>query len=312
MKKRDYTRNSPQVSEIGFGAWQLGNTQDWAPMTEEEGIRLVQRAIELGVNFFDTSPNYGLGNSERLLGKALKNVERSKLVISTKFGHHEDGHTDYSPKVLRHSIEGSLSRLQMTYLDSVLLHNPSADYLAGTHPIYEELENLKKEGLIRAYGSSVDSAKDMLAVLNSTDSEVMEVFFNIFHQDTRLAFAKAEEKGVALINKIPLDSGWLSGKYGANSHFDGIRSRWSPEDIKRRAGLLEEISFLTEDGLTLSQAALSYILHYKAIATIIPGAKNIAQLEENVKVSDIRLTDETVKRLEAFYERQIKFNPLPW
>jgi aryl-alcohol dehydrogenase-like predicted oxidoreductase len=312
MRKRDYTKNSPQVSEIGFGAWQLGNTQDWAPMTEDEGLQLVQRSIELGVNFFDTAPNYGLGNSETLLGKALKNVDRSTLVINTKFGHHVEGNTDYSPSVLRQSIEGSLKRLQMNYLDSVLLHNPPADYLESTHPIYKELDKLKEEGLIKAYGSSVDSAKDMFTVLNSTESEVMEVLFNIFHQDTRQAFAKAEEKGIALISKIPLDSGWLSGKYDATSKFDGIRSRWSPVDIRRRAELLEKISFLTQDGITLSQAALSYILHYKSIATVIPGAKNITQLEENVKVSDLPLKDDTVKRLEEFYDEQIKFNPLPW
>jgi len=153
MKYNRYTNDSPLVSEIGFGAWQLGINSGWKGMSEKEAIEMVHTSINNGVNFFDTAPNYGLGSSELRLGKALKNYDRTKLVINTKFGHTNSGALNYSSEYIRDSIDGSLKRLQTDYLDSVIIHNPPFEYLDGrrnTH--YDILEQLKREGKIRAYG----------------------------------------------------------------------------------------------------------------------------------------------------------------
>lgn len=242
MEYRSYVEGSPNISVIGFGAWQLGNNIDWSGMTETEATALVHKAIDEGVNFFDTAPGYGHGSSEELLGKSIKKAKRETLVINTKFGHHSDGHTDFSHTVIRESIEGSLMRLRTDYIDSVLLHNPPSDLLKSEdNAHYEILEQLKTEGKILAYGASLDTKDDMITFMNHTNGKVIEAFFNILHQDVRFAFDIAKEKGIKVIAKIPLDSGWLSGKYHKDSTFLGVRSRWTREDIMTRAELIDEI-----------------------------------------------------------------------
>ena len=118
MKYNKYTKDSPLVSEIGLGAWQLGVNSGWQGMSEKEALELVQTALENGINFFDTAPNYGHGTGEARLGKALKNVDRSKIVINTKFGHTDSGITNFNSDYIRESLEGSLKRLQDGYKSS--------------------------------------------------------------------------------------------------------------------------------------------------------------------------------------------------
>ncbi|MFR9712134.1 aldo/keto reductase [Paenibacillus sp. MB22_1] len=310
MKYRRYGTTGKQVSEIGFGAWQLGNKQDWAAMEDDEAIRLVHEALDLGVNFFDTAPNYGQGKSEVLLGKALER-KRDKAVINTKFGHSPEG-TDYSASQIRNSVERSLTRLQTDYLDSVLIHNPPFDVLDGKYGHYQVLEDLKAEGKILAYGVSVDSSREMLEALEHSRLGVMEVMFNIFYQETAQAFQAAKEKDVALIIKVPLDSGWLSGKYDGNSLFSGVRSRWSPEVIQTRAKLVEQIRFLEDEQTTMTMAALRFILAYPEVTTVIPGVRNSAQLRENVAASDAALPDESLRKLQELWERDIRYKSLGW
>ncbi|EOS54908.1 aldo/keto reductase [Paenibacillus barengoltzii] len=310
MKYRRYGTTGKQVSEIGFGAWQLGNKQDWAGMEDDEAIRLVHEALDLGVNFFDTAPNYGQGKSEVLLGKALER-KRDKAVINTKFGHSPEG-TDYSASQIRNSVERSLMRLQTDYLDSVLIHNPPFDVLDGKYGHYQVLEDLKAEGKILAYGVSVDSSREMLEALEHSQLGVMEVMFNIFYQETAQAFQAAQEKDVALIIKVPLDSGWLSGKYDENSSFSGVRSRWSPEVIQTRAKLVEQIRFLEDEHTTMTMAALRFVLAYPEVTTVIPGVRNSAQLRENVAASSAPLPEESLRKLQELWERDIRFKSLGW
>ncbi len=313
MEYRFYVKGSPEVSVIGFGAWQLGNNIDWSGMTETEAVKLVHKAINEGINFFDTAPNYGHGRSEELLGKAIKKVKRETLAINTKFGHHSDGHTDYSPKALKESVEGSLRRLGTDYADSVLLHNPPSEMLkAEGNAHYEILEQLKKEGKILAYGASLDTKDDMVTFMNHTGGQVIEAFFNILHQDVRFAFELAKKKEVRIIAKIPLDSGWLSGKYHGDSVFEGIRSRWSREDIITRAGLVDWLRALPQEGQSLSQFALQYCLSYGEVATVIPGIAGMEQLMMNIEALKYPMGNETLHWLENFYEKEVKAKKLVW
>jgi aryl-alcohol dehydrogenase-like predicted oxidoreductase len=311
MKKRPYGTTGKLVSEIGFGAWQLGNVGDWGTMSDEEAIKLVQAALGSGVNFFDTAPGYGLGKSEELLGRALKG-RRDEVVINTKFGHHSNGSHDFSADRIREAVEGSLRRLQTDYLDSILLHNPSFELLNGSQPQYEVLEQLKAEGKILAYGASVDSSREMFEVINNSNSGIMEVMFNIFYQETAAAFKKAQEKNIGLIIKVPLDSGWLSGKYNEGSKFQGIRSRWSAETIKKRSEWLKEVDFITDDKTSMIQAALRFILSYEEVATVIPGTKNLEQLKENVSAAEEAMPKEYVQKLNEIWESEIKNSKFEW
>lgn len=311
MKKRKLGNTGLAVSEIGFGSWQLGNTKDWKGSTDREAIELVHQAIEMGCNFFDTAPNYAGGKSEELLGKALKG-RRDEVVISTKFGHFADGRTDYDPSLLRKSVENSLRLLQTDYVDSVLLHNPPFKMLNGHDEHFEILERLKNEGKIRAYGASVDRSEEMLELINTTDAQVIEVMFNILYQEPKEVFKLAQENGVGLIIKVPLDSGWLTGKYDQNSTFQGIRSRWSPEIIVKRSQLVEKIKAIKAPETSMVHEALRFILGFDAVSTVIPGIRNSEQLKTNLAASDQRMDLEQVKRYEEFYQQYLAQNNLPW
>jgi aryl-alcohol dehydrogenase-like predicted oxidoreductase len=311
MKTRLYGHTGKPVSEIGFGAWQLGNQQDWKAMEDNDAIALVHEALERGVNFFDTAPGYGLGRSEQLLGEALLH-KRSEAVINTKFGHGADGVTDYSANKIKDSVEQSLKRLQTDYIDSVLIHNPPFDHLNGKYGHYEVLEGLKKEGKILSYGVSVDSSKEMLELIHNTNIGVMEVMFNVLYQETAEAFKLAKEKNIALIVKVPLDSGWLSGKYNSKSTFEGVRKRWTPEIITKRAEFVDKIKSITDTDAELSRAALRFILAYPEVTTVIPGARSSAQLIENVAASDDVMLEEHVRKLQELWEKEIKHENLGW
>ncbi|GGM28877.1 aldo/keto reductase [Paraliobacillus quinghaiensis] len=311
MKQRQFGSTGKFVSEIGLGAWQLGNVRDSESMTENDAIAIVHKALELGCNFFDTAPNYGLGKSEEILGKALKG-KRDKVIISSKFGHHDNDKLNFDPNEIEKSVDRSLKRLQTDYLDSVLLHNPPFENLNGNSQHFEVFEKLKRKGKIAAYGASVDSSKEMFEVIETTNSQVIEVMFNIFHQETAMAFQAAHEKNIALVVKVPLDSGWLSGKYNSESTFTDIRSRWSPDIIKRRTMMLEEIKNIVDSNQSLVKSALQFILAHPQVSTVIPGAKSTRQLQENFSASEGSMDAKEVEQLKAIWEKHLKDNNLPW
>lgn len=311
MKKRMLGKIGIEVSEVGFGAWQLGNESDWGRMNDEEAIRLVHEAHMNGCFFFDTAPNYGLGKSEELLGKALKE-NREQVVISSKCGHQANDVQSFDPDDLIASVESSLKRLDTGYLDSLLLHNPPLSALDQQSPQFQVLEKLKKEGKIKAYGASVDSGKEVNQILDKTDSQIIEVMFNIFHQEPLEAMSRAYNEGVGLIVKVPLDSGWLTGKYDENSSFDGIRSRWSREDIQRRAELVDKVRKIIGEDASMTRVALQYVLSYKEVSTVIPGARNSEQLLHNLSASQDLLPEDMVQDLRGLWIEEIKGRPLPW
>ncbi|MGK0254050.1 MAG: aryl-alcohol dehydrogenase-like predicted oxidoreductase [Mariniflexile sp.] len=313
MKYNRYIKDSALVSEIGLGAWQLGNNSGWQSLSEKDAVELVEKALEYGINFFDTAPNYGYGTGEDRLGKALKGVDRSEIVINTKFGHTDSGITNFNSDYIRESLEGSLKRLQVDYVDSLIFHNPPVEYLDGNkNDHYAILERLMEEGKIKAYGASLDTYEDMKLLMNTTDAKVIEAFFNILHQDSSRAFDLAIEKEVGIIVKIPLDSGWLSGKYTAESTFHDIRSRWSRQDIQTRARLVNKVKEIIQAKDNLAQKAISFCLAHDAVSTVIPGNVNIAQLTNNVESINNPISRELVEKLEEFYLNEVKQLNLPW
>ena len=313
MNYKKYIKDSINISEIGLGAWQLGQNSGWKSMTEKEAIRLVHKSLDFGINFFDTAPNYGHGTSEERLGKALKDKDRSKIVINTKFGHTHTGTLNFSSNYIRESLEGSLKRLQVDYVDSLIIHNPPSEYFDGTkNDHYEILDKLIEEGKIKAYGASLDTYDDMKLLMDTTNSKIIEIFFNILHQDTLRGFEQAQNEDIGIIVKIPLDSGWLTGKYNTESSFNDIRSRWSKEDIKTRAKLVNKVKSIFGTEENLAQKAIAFCLAYDAVSTVIPGNVTIEQLKSNVQSTDISISRSLIKELEKLYQTDIKKQKLPW
>lgn len=310
MKKVEYAKTEQQINRLGFGSWQLGNTEFWGYMAMEDGVGLVKRAIDLGINFFDTAPGYASGMSETIIGQATEGC-RNQVIINSKFGHTADGETDFSVFSLRKQVTESLERLQTDYLDSLLLHNPGYDILEGKTLHIQELKKLKEEGLIKAYGVSIDTFDEFETVLNHLDVDVIEILFNIFFQDVSKLFKLAHDKGVSLIAKVPLDSGWLTGKYDELSEFEGIRMRWDDETIERRAKLIRKLKDITQ-AEDLTKYAISFILSYPEITAVIPGIKNVEQLEDHIKNANFNLPKEMRLKMVELYEEEIKDNPLPW
>ena len=312
MDYRLFGKTGLHVSALGFGGWQLNNSL-WAGPDDTASIQLVQAALAAGCNFYDTAPGYGNGASEQLLGKALKG-RRPEAVLCTKYGHADPAEMDFSASGLRASLEASLRRLQTDYVDLLLLHNPPADLLDGTKAadLYGELETLKREGKLRFFGASIDTSHELRVLAQTTTSQAGEVLFNAFHQDARRAFGEAAGCGLGLIAKVPLDSGWLSGKYDEQSRFDGIRERWSPEVVARRAALVRKLRALLPPGMPLARAALGFVLAHREIATVIPGAKTRAQLEVNLAAATEPLPTALVAAIHALWKKEIAENPLPW
>ncbi len=310
MTKRLLGSTGILVSEIGLGCWQLNNPA-WGAMQPNEAERIIQAALDEGCTFFDTAPGYGGGRSEQVLGRAIKS-RRGEVFLSTKFGHRADGSSDFATTALRPMLEESLQRMQTDYVDFYLLHNPPADLLNDGADLYDELECLKAEGKLRAYGISLDTLEELELVIGHARCDVVEVLFNVFHQEPLAAFQRARGKGIGLIAKVPLDSGWLSGKYRGGDKFTGIRDRWSAEMIARRGALVEQFASLVPPGVSLAHAALQFILAHAEISTVIPGAKTVFQARNNFDAGRGQLRADVVSAIQELWEREIKNAPIPW
>lgn len=312
MDQRPLGSTGLRVSAVGFGAWQLGNPL-WGGPDAAESVALVQAAVDAGCTFFDTAPGYGNGASERLLGQALRG-RRDAVVLCTKYGHADPRQPDFSAAGLRAALEASLRRLQTDHVDVLLLHNPPRDRLDGTRAadLYAELEALRHEGKLRAFGASLDTREDLQTLVATTSSGAAEVLFNVLHQQALPAFGEAAQRGVGLIAKVPLDSGWLGGAYDEHSRFSGVRERWSPAVVARRAALVHRVRALLTPEIPLARAALSFVLAHREVATVIPGVKTRAQLEANLSAASSPLPEDRVAALHALWTEELAGDPLPW
>lgn len=313
MKRRALGSTGLEVSEVGYGAWQLCNSDSWGGMDDQTALRLIDEAIDGGINLFDTAPNYADTKSESILGKALQH-KRDKVVLVSKFGHTPRGPKEFSVDWFWMSLEASLSRLRTDYLDVLLLHNPPSEIYAGTDPVWAAMEEAQAQGKVRHFGASLDFASEVRDCLANTSSEVLEVLFNVFHQDVRRSFDTVRKYGAGIITKVPLDSGWLTGRFDATSRFEGIRARWSEEEIAQRADLVSQIEWLVEDGSELAHKAIAYLLSYAEVSCVIPGIRTQQQLESNLAAADCRLSSAEKLQLEEFWDQLTENGSklLPW
>ena len=193
-----------------------------------------------------------------------------------------------------------------------LYHTGIARIALFTKNIDEEYQRLKAAGVVRAYGASVDWAADIDLVTDTTGSQVLEVLLHAFHQEPLPALEKAATKGVGVIVKVPLDSGWLAGRYGKDASFSDVRSRWSRADIERRAALVEQFKELLPDAASMPHTALRWLLAQRSVTSVIPGAKSVAQLKDNVAAATETIPAETARAIESLWAKKIEGSPLPW
>jgi aryl-alcohol dehydrogenase-like predicted oxidoreductase len=312
MRTRPLGTSGIEVAEIGVGAWQFG-ADDWNGPGEDTCRVIIDEAIRRGATFIDTAPAYGDGESERILGRVLEG-RRDQVVLCTKVGFWPGSPPDWSADRIEESVEASLERLRTDYLDVLLIHSPPPEVFDGRRvQHYEVMQRLKDAGVIRAYGISgtVDTASEIRTAADTTGCDAIEIRFNPLHQEPASAFHQASEAGIGLIVKVPLESGWLSGNYGPASTFDGTRSRWSTEDIARRAALVRQFETLLPSEVTTPHGALSHILAHPEVSTVVPGTRSLDHLRNNLAAADVKLPPATLQAIRSMGD-SLAEDPLPW
>ncbi len=310
MPRRVLGESGLKVGQIGLGTAALGR-KGMNAIPDDEAIFIIEQALDMEACLVDTAPTYGDGRAESLLGQVARR-RRSQVVVSTKAGYFSDGHSDFSGPAIRLSLETSLKRMGLGFVDLLMLHNPPADALTQAHPAFVELEKLKQEGKIRAYGASVSGSAQIKAVIEKTSSQVVEFIYNVFNQEAAAAFDLALQKRVGLVVCQPLDSGFLTGRFDAASFFQDDRRRFSRAEISRRIKLERQVEPLLSAVPTVNefQSAIQFALAHPAVSSVVPGASTWQQVIGNVTACQRSLDPETVKALRAFWEKELKAVPL--
>jgi aryl-alcohol dehydrogenase-like predicted oxidoreductase len=320
MHYRELGRTGWKVSAISFGAWAIGGA--WGEVDDKESITALHRALDRGVNFFDTADVYGDGRSETLLAKLRK--ERSeKFYIATKAGRrlnpHEAG--GYDRANLTSFVERSLKNLQTDALDLLQLHcpPPAVFYMPE---VFGVLDDLTRAGKLLHYGVSVEKVEEALKAIEYPGVQTVQIIFNIFRQrPADLFFAEAQKRRVGILARVPLSSGMLAGKMTRASSFAADDHRafnrhgesfdrgetFSGVDYETGLQAVESLSSVVPHGATMAQLALRWILMFPAVTCAIPGAKRPAQVDENVAAADLEpLSPETMKKIQAIYDQRIR------
>ncbi|TVY11724.1 aldo/keto reductase [Paenibacillus cremeus] len=320
MNYRQLGSTELSVSEISFGTWAIGGS--WGQVNDAESLRGLARAMEAGVNFFDTADVYGSGHSEELLAQATKGQE-DRIHIATKFCRAGDIHdpATYSMDSVRAYCEASLKRLKRERIDLLQIHCPPIDILRDG-AVFEVLDKLQAEGKIRHYGVSVESVEEGLLCLNYPNVKALQVIYNIFRQkpDEQL-FPLAKEKGVGILVRLPLASGLLTGKFSEQSVFEAgdhrsynrngesfnVGETFAGLPFEKGVELSRKLAWIADGRGNMTHAALRWILDNPNITCVIPGFKNTAQVEDNLSAQEVpSFSAEELGRLQAFYQDEVK------
>lgn len=321
MKHRELGRTGFNVSEVSFGAWAIGGT--WGSVNDDESMAALHKAVDCGVNFFDTADVYGDGHSEKLLARLKRERSGEKIIIATKAGRRLPAQTvqGYSRENLTSFIERSLRNLETECLDLLQLHCPPQD--AYYHPeLFGVMDDLVSAGKLRFYGVSVERVEEAIKAIEYPNVQSVQIIFNIFRQrPADLFFGLAEQKRVGIIARVPLSSGMLTGKMSAQSIFGtddhrnfnrhgeafDVGETFSGVDFGSGLATVEEIRKLIPEGMTMAQFALRWILMHDAVTCTIPGAKKPSQVEDNASAADFpKISDETMKLVSDLYDGKIR------
>jgi len=321
MRYRSFGHSGGKVAEIGFGAWAIGDA--WGQVDDAQSIAALHAALDAGVDFIDTADVYGDGHSERLIARALKERGGERPLVATKVGRRlaQQAVSGYSAENLQAFVDRSRRNLEMDCLDLVQLHCPPTD--AYYRPdLFELMERMVERGTLRRYGVSVERVEEALKAIEYPGVASVQIIFNMFRlRPAELFLQQARQRGVAVIARVPLASGLLSGKFARDTRFEANDHRQfnrhgeafdvgeTFSGVPYEVGLeaVEELRLLVPEGATLAQLALRWILMHEAVTVIIPGARNPRQALDNIAASTLApLAESTMAEVRDIYDRLIR------
>lgn len=320
MNKRPFGRTGWQVSEVSFGAWAIGSA--WGEVDDTESIAAMHTCIDNGVNLFDTADVYGDGHSERLIADILKQRKEQVYVI-TKAGRRLNPHTadGYNKANLTAFVERSLTNLGVEALDLVQLHCPPTEVYYRPE-VFEALDDLVRDGKIKYYGVSVEKVEEALKAIEYPGVQSVQIIFNMFRfRPSELFFREAQRRQVAVIARVPLASGLLTGKMTRDSAFAADDHRnfnrygqafdrgetFSGVDYETGLEAVEALRAIVPAGATMAQLALRWILMFDAVTCVIPGAKRPSQALDNIAAAQLPpLTDSQMQTVAHVYDQYVR------
>jgi aryl-alcohol dehydrogenase-like predicted oxidoreductase len=309
------------IAEVGLGTWQLGSA-DWGNVDETVALAILRAYIDAGGNFIDTADVYGMGVSETVIGKFLKTVF-TEVFVATKLGRRHDGSNgwpqNFTYDAMKRQVDDSLKHLDIPQLFLEQLHCiPTAEMRSGR--VFDHLRRLQQDGLIKHFGASVETSEEALICLEQEGLASLQLIFNIFRQHVAdEIFAKAKEKDVAIIVRVPLASGLLTGKFNSDTKFEKNDHRsynakgeafnagetFSGIDFREGLKLSEKIRALLPDD-RMAPWAIRWILDHPEVTTVIPGASKVSQVDSNVSASSLpRLSKGIHQQLRELYDREV-------
>jgi aryl-alcohol dehydrogenase-like predicted oxidoreductase len=319
MNYRDFKGTS--IAEVGLGTWQLGSA-DWGKVDEAESFRILDAYIGLGGNFIDTADVYGMSESESVIGRFLKTCTKP-VYVATKLGRRHDGTNGWPQNFtydgMKRQVEDSLEHLDISQIFLEQLHCiPTEEMRSGK--VFDHLRKLQEEGLITHFGASVETVGEALLCLQQDGIASLQIIFNLFRQHVAdELFARAKEKNIALIVRVPLASGLLSGKFNADTHFNETDHRsynangeafnagetFSGIEFTEGVALAAKISTLLPKGNPAAQS-IRWILDHPEVTTVIPGATKVSQVISNVSATDLPpIGAHAHRRLRDLYDSEI-------
>ena len=320
MNYRLLGKTGMKVSEVSFGTWAMGSA--WGKVDDKESMAALNKAVDLGVNFFDTADVYGDGRSEKLLGQLLKD-RKETIYVATKAGRKLQPHTaeKYTPLALKRFVEDSIKKLRVDALDLLQLHCPPWEVYYNQE-IFTFLDDMVKAGKLKNYGVSVEKVEEALKAIEYPGVKTVQIIFNMFRQrPAELFFREARARWIGVLARVPLASGLLTGKmtrsskFGADDHRNFNRKgqafdqgeTFSGVDYTKGLQGVEELRKILPRGMTMSQFALKWILMHPAVSCVIPGAKTTVQVEENAKAATLpRLPRGVMRQVEDVYNKYIR------
>lgn len=309
------------IAEVGLGTWQLGSA-DWGNINDEDAFAILSAYVDGGGNFIDTADVYGMGVSEQVIGRFLKTVD-TPIYVATKLGRRGDEPNgwpqNFTYDAMRKQVEDSLRHLDVPQLFLEQLHCiPTEEMRSGK--VFDHLRKLKQEGLIANFGASVETSEEALICLEQDGLASLQIIFNLFRQHVAdEVFARAAEKGVAIIARVPLASGLLTGRfnqqtqfsandhrnYNANGEKFNVGETFSGIEYNEGVRLSEKIGAMLPDE-RMAQWAIRWILDHPQVTTVIPGASKVSQVESNIHASTLPpLSAQTFNDLRQLYDAEI-------
>jgi aryl-alcohol dehydrogenase-like predicted oxidoreductase len=321
MKYRTLGKTGFEVSEVSLGTWQVGGR--WGePFSDENAEAIINRAIDLGVNFIDTADVYGGTRSEAAVGRVVR-ARSERVYVATKCGRKISPHVNegYTVEVLEGFVDDGLKNMGVETIDLIQLHCPPTEVYYRPE-IFALFDRLKQAGKVRNLGVSVEKVEEAIKAIEYPNVTTVQIIFNMFrHRPSELFFSLAKQRNIGVIVRVPLASGLLSGKMTRQTTFspddhrtynrDGASfdkgETFSGVDFETGLEAVDELKKLFPDDPILALWALRWVLMFDAVSCVIPGASKLAHVESNVTASDLPpLTDEQMAGVKAVYEKYIK------